>query len=153
MRWGPAERVIEAQFSPAEVEVLDEILRATAVRGAHGPQVRHRTAALLQTKAGRSLCRQVQELRQAVRGVAPPREQQEQPIEEPKAEEPKVSPKAGLLRTDWPSGEWTEEIGAAALAELERSGLGETLFCRATGISRGRIRRWRERLTGSPNRR
>ncbi len=79
-------------------------------------------ATKLQTSAGRSLCRKVLELRDGSK----------------------------LVR-EWPSGVWTEETGEAALREFERSGLTEAAFCRATGISRGRIRGWGRRLRPSPS--
>lgn len=89
------ERSVEGHFAPDELEVLDQILRALNARGPLAAQDRHRTADLLQTESGRGLCRQVMQLRDVLRGVAPPI-----PIVDEPGEVEHFT-----ARTDWPSGE------------------------------------------------
>ena len=121
-------------LSGAELDVLDRVLGATAHFDA---AKRLEAASLLQSSAGRSLCRKVQ----ALRPVPLPRSVAREPVRPP-------SPVAGLRR-DWPAGEWSVEVAAQALAAWEQSGLHEAAFCRETGISRGRIRGWKRKLRPS----
>ena len=123
-------------LSAAELDVLDHVLGATAHFGA---AKRLEAASLLQSSAGRSLCRKVH----ALRPVPVPRSVAREPVR-PSA----VAAPVGLRR-DWPAGEWSVEVAEQALAAWEQSGLHEAAFCRETGISRGRIRGWKRKLRPS----
>ena len=148
----PPERFVRAHFSADEVDVLDRILRAASARGAGTVQERRRGGALLQGSAGSSLCRKVIALREGMRRSPPPSSRPSRSSTRgtlPWLAIAAISAPLDLsqLRTDWPSGEWTEETAVLMLSEHARSGLAETAYCTATGISRGRIRGWRRRLT------
>jgi transposase-like protein len=41
---------------------------------------------------------------------------------------------------------WNEETAARVLAEVERSGLSEEVFCERRGLEPQRLKRWRARL-------
>lgn len=151
-----SERLVEASFTPEEVMALDGILRTVGLR----PALQQEGIELLRTDAGRAICRKTLELRAAIKKQSQPAAASGPGATPRVALVPSAAPARAAAPTratpgadadvsrDWPTGEWTEEIGRRAVLAMEQSGLSETAFCRASGISRGRIRGWKRKLGG-----